>query len=402
MTARYAAASSLTAGLPEQQPPVGRCDGWSLAILGTLLGLGLIAMYSASITFAEQHFGDPLYYLKRQLAWLSIGLCLAAAATRLPLKFWDRLQAPLLCLGFLGLILVLLPGMGREVNGATRWLPLGSMSLQVSEPFKLALMVYLAGYLVRHRRNVAGRSVKGYLVPSAVLGLAGLLLLAQPDFGTAVVLAVVLFGMLFVGGVSIIRFLFVALTAAALFVTLALLSPYRLRRLMSFIDPWAAPHDHAFQLTQSLIAFGRGGWTGEGLGGSLQKLFYLPEAHTDFVFAVYAEELGFIGSALLIGLFLALVWRCFAIAALAAHARQWFNAYLVYGIGMLISVQVFINMGVNTGLLPTKGLTLPLVSYGGSSLAICCLLFGIMLRAGREAAPAPSPARPMPAAEASA
>ena len=375
------------AGMLEARP-AARWDGCLLGILCILVATGLIAMYSASITLAEQNFGDPFYYLKRQGAWLLLGLALAAAAMHLPLKFWERTQLYLLCLGFLGLMLVLVPGVGREVNGATRWLLLGPVSLQVSEPFKLVLLVYFAGYLVRHQRSVSGRPVRGYLVPILVLGLAGALLLAQPDFGTAVVLAVVLFGMLFIGGVSIIRFLCVASTLGTLLVTLALLSPYRLQRLVSFIDPWAAPNDHAFQLTQSLIAFGRGGWAGEGLGGSLQKLFYLPEAHTDFVFAVWAEELGFIGSALLIALFLVLVWRCFAIAALAARAQQWFGCYLVYGIGILIGVQAFINLGVNTGMLPTKGLTLPLVSYGGSSLAVCCLLFGIVLRAADEAAAA--------------
>lgn len=378
------ATHGITAGMMETHLPT-RWDRWLPGILCALIGLGIIIMYSASITLAEQNFGDPLYYLKRQGTWLLIGLTLTAVATQLPLKFWEYAQAPLLCLGFLGLMLVLLPGVGHEVNGATRWLQFGSMSVQVSEPFKLALLVYLAGYLVRHQRNVTGRTAKGYLVPILVLGLSSVLLLMQPDFGTAAVLVAVLFGMLFIGGVSIIRFLFVALTAGALLLTLALLSPYRLQRLVGFVDPWAAPNDHTFQLTQSLIAFGRGGWAGEGLGGSLQKLFYLPEAHTDFVFAVLAEELGFIGSILLIAMFIALVWRCFAIAALAARTKQWFGCYLAYGIGTLIGIQAFVNLGVNTGILPTKGLPLPLVSYGGSNLAVCCLLFGIVLRASFEA-----------------
>ncbi len=366
--------------------PLSNYDGRLIGILCTLLGLGLVAMYSASTTLATGLADDSFYYLKRQGSFVLVGLCAAACAMLVPLKLWHRLHIVLLCFGFLGLVMVLIPGLGHEVNGATRWLQLGSISVQASEPFKLAMIAWLAGYLVRHQHHVSAHQLKSLVGPAGVWIIMAGLLLSEPDFGTMVVLSATMLGMLFIGGVSVLHVIYVIATGSAFLVTMMLLSPYRLQRLSSFMDPWAAPHDHSFQLTQSLMAFGRGGWFGEGLGGSLQKLFYLPEAHTDFVFAVLAEELGFLGSTVLILLYLALVWRCLAIAGMAARARHWFGCYMVYGISILMGLQIFVNLGVNVGMLPTKGLALPLVSYGGSSLAISCLMFGIVLRVGYEAA----------------
>ncbi len=354
-------------------------DAWLMTVIFLLLGLGLVMVASSSIAIADRQFHEPLYYFWRQMFSVAIGMSFIIAALKIPLSVWEFLSVPLLVLGLLLLILVLIPGVGREVNGSTRWISMGSLALQASEPVKLCVIVYLAGYMVRHGEQVRN-NFAGFIRPICVLTIVAGLLLLEPDYGSCVVLFATALGMLFMGGVPLGRFFAWVLTAVVVLASLAILSPYRLQRLMSFVDPWQDPFNSGFQLTQALIAFGRGDWFGVGLGSSVQKLFYLPEAHTDFVFSVFAEEFGLMGTTILILLFSFLVWRAFVIGHIAERMGKLFAAYLAYGIGLIIGVQAFINMGVNLGVLPTKGLTLPLLSYGGNSMIITCLLLGILLR----------------------
>ncbi len=354
-------------------------DAWLMTVIFLLLGLGLVMVASSSIAIADRQFHEPLYYFWRQMFSVAIGMSFIIAALKIPLSVWEFLSVPLLVLGLLLLILVLIPGVGREVNGSTRWISMGSLALQASEPVKLCVIVYLAGYMVRHGEHVRS-NFAGFIRPICVLTIVAGLLLLEPDYGSCVVLFATALGMLFMGGVPLGRFFAWVLTAVVVLASLAILSPYRLQRLMSFVDPWQDPFNSGFQLTQALIAFGRGDWFGVGLGSSVQKLFYLPEAHTDFVFSVFAEEFGLMGTTILILLFSFLVWRAFVIGHIAERMGKLFAAYLAYGIGLIIGVQAFINMGVNLGVLPTKGLTLPLLSYGGNSMIITCLLLGILLR----------------------
>jgi cell division protein FtsW len=286
-----------------------------------------------------------------------------------------------LIIGVVSLLLVLIAG--KEVNGSLRWISLGVVNIQPSEFMKLFMVFYLAGYLVRRGDEVCS-TVKGFLKPMILLSLVGILLLLEPDFGAAFVIAMTAMGMMFIGGVRVRQFGLLFLLMALGFAVVAYSSPYRLERLTCFLNPWANPFDCGFQLTQSLIAFGRGEWLGVGLGGSIQKLFYLPEAHTDFLFAVLAEELGLVGGLLVIMLFAVLVWRAFLIGQGAFRAQQRFAGYTAYGLGLLIGLQAFINIGVNMGLLPTKGLTLPLMSYGGSSVVATCIGCAILLRISHE------------------
>lgn len=353
-----------------------------LAVIA-LLALGLLMVGSASISIADRQLGAPFHYLLRQGAYVAVGVLLAIITVQIPLAVWQRLGPLLLLASLVMLLLVLIPGVGRNVNGATRWLSLGIFNLQVSELAKIALIIYAAGYLVR-RGDEVRTTVQGFLKPLSVLVVLAVLLLAQPDFGALVVLGATLLGMLFLAGVRLWLFgLLVALAAGAL-ALLAITSPYRMERLTTFMNPWADPFNSGFQLTQALIAFGRGDWFGVGLGGSVQKLFYLPEAHTDFLFAVLAEELGLFGALGVILLFVFVVWRAFVIGRAAAQVGAHFGAYLAYGIALLIGLQAFINLGVNMGVLPTKGLTLPLMSYGGSSMLVTCVAIGLLLRVDRE------------------
>ena len=354
-------------------------DAWLMTVIFLLIGLGLVMVASSSIAIADRQFHEPLHYFWRQMFSVAIGLSFIFAALKIPLSVWEFLSVPLLALGLLLLLLVLIPGIGREVNGSTRWISVGPFALQASEPVKLSVIVYLAGYMVRHGEQVRN-NFAGFIRPICVLTIVAGLLLLEPDYGSCVVLFATALGMLFMGGVPLGRFFAWMLTAVAVLASLAVLSPYRIQRLMSFVDPWQDPFNSGFQLTQALIAFGRGDWFGVGLGSSVQKLFYLPEAHTDFVFSVFAEEFGLMGTTILILLFCFLVWRAFVIGHIAERMGKLFAAYLAYGIGLIIGVQVFINMGVNLGVLPTKGLTLPLLSYGGNSMVITCLLLGILLR----------------------
>jgi cell division protein FtsW len=361
----------------------GRYDLWLLGTAVVLIGLGLVMVASASVAIADRQTADPLYYFWRQLFYVCAGAALAVMAVRLPVRAWQKAGPVLLLACALLLVLVLVPGVGREVNGSMRWFRLGPLSLQPSELMKVLMCVYLAGYLVRHGAELR-TAFSGFIKPLGVMtGVAGLLLL-EPDYGTTVVLFATVLGMLYLGGVPQVRFWGWVMAAGALMVVFVLKAPYRVQRLATFMDPWADPFDKGFQLTQALIAIGRGEWLGVGLGASVQKLFYLPEAHTDFLFAVLAEELGIAGMLVVIGLFSLLVWRGFRIAGRAERRGQMFGAYLAYGLVLVIGLQALVNIGVNLGALPTKGLTLPLMSYGGSSMVASCLALGMLLRIDRE------------------
>jgi len=348
-----------------------------------LLLVGLVAISSASIEYAEWHFQNPWYHSQRHFIYLLAGIIAAFASYRVQTEFWLSTGWWWLCGALALLILVLIPGVGREVNGSQRWLPLGPFTLQPSEFAKLAVVVYLAGYMVR-REHEMRHQWQGFLKPMAVLFATTLLLLIEPDFGATVIVAATAFGMLFLAGVKVGHFMVVLLGALAALLVLVVSEPYRVKRLTAYTDPWADPYDTGFQLTQSLIAFGRGEWLGVGLGNSVQKLFYLPEAHTDFVFSIWAEETGFIGAVAVIGLFAALIGRILWTGRRALLADNTFGAYICYGVALVFSGQAFINMGVSSGLLPTKGLTLPFVSYGGTSLIVCCAMLGLVLRIERD------------------
>ena len=356
-----------------------RVDYWLLFTVLALALLGLVMVSSASITFADREIGSPFYYAIRQTIYLGCGVVAGMLLFQLRLIDLERMGMPLLLSAFAMLVLVLLPGVGVEVNGASRWINVGLFNVQVSELAKLFFIIYFASYLARHGDEVRTQ-ISGFLKPIGLLIIAAVLLLLEPDFGATVVLAAIVMGMIFMAGVKLFQFGGVLGLGALLMAGMAVSSPYRMKRLTTFIDPWADPFDSGFQLTQSLIAIGRGEWFGVGLGASIQKLFYLPEAHTDFVFAVLAEELGLLGVCTIIVLYAVLVWRAFVIAAQAVKAENFFASYLAYGIGIWFGLQSFINIGVNMGLLPTKGLTLPLMSYGGSSMVVMCAAVALLLR----------------------
>lgn len=342
-----------------------------------LLGLGLVMVTSASSEVAAAQAGGPLYYGIRQAIFLGIGLIAGVLVLMVPIATWQRLGWVLLAAAFLLLVLVL--AVGREINGSIRWIHLGPLSLQASELAKVFVVIYLAGYLVRRQEEVR-ESWSGFLKPIAVLiPMAGLLLL-EPDFGATVVLFGAAAGMLFLGGVGLVRFGLSAILAVGAVWLLVKTQPYRVARLTTFTDPWADQFGAGYQLTQALIAFGRGEWFGVGLGNSIQKQFYLPEAHTDFVFSVLAEELGMVGALAAFALLVFIAGRALYIGLWAERAGRLFSAYLAYGLAIMWCGQVLINVGVNIGLLPTKGLTLPFLSYGGSSLVVCCISLGILLR----------------------
>ncbi|WP_434679846.1 MULTISPECIES: putative lipid II flippase FtsW [unclassified Pseudomonas] len=344
-----------------------------------LLGLGLVMITSASSEVAAVQSGNTLYMMTRHLIYLLIGLGACGVTMMVPVATWQRLGW-LMLLGAFGLLLmVLVPGIGREVNGSMRWIGFGAFNVQPSEIAKVFVVIFLAGYLIRRQQEVR-ESWMGFFKPFIVLlPMAGLLLM-EPDFGATVVMMGSAAAMLFLGGVGLFRFSMMVVLAVASVVVLVQAQPYRMARLTNFTDPWADQFGSGYQLTQALIAFGRGEWFGVGLGNSVQKQFYLPEAHTDFVFSVLAEELGVIGSLLTVGLFLFVSIRGMYIGLWAERAKQFFGAYVAYGLSFLWIGQFLINIGVNVGLLPTKGLTLPFLSYGGSSLVICCASLGLLLR----------------------
>jgi cell division protein FtsW len=352
---------------------------WAVVML---LGMGLVMVYSSSIAIAEASRmtgHQPMYYLMRHALFIAVGLAAAVIAFQVPTRLWQQAALPLFLVGAGLLVLVLVPGIGREVNGSQRWISLHFVTVQPSELMKLFVVLYAADYTVRKVAHIDSFR-KGFLPMLIVMLVVGGLLLREPDFGAFVVITVIAMGILFLGGMN--WKLFAGLGALLLvgFVLLILASPYRLQRVVGFMDPWADPYGTGYQLSHALIAFGRGEWLGVGLGASVEKLFYLPEAHTDFLLAVIAEELGFIGVAAVIAAFGCVVTRAFMIGRRATSLDRTFAALVAQGVGLWIGVQAIINIGVNTGMLPTKGLTLPLVSFGGTALVAACCAIGILLR----------------------
>jgi cell division protein FtsW len=358
-------------------------DNALIFVTGALLIIGLVMVGSASISIADGKLGQPLFYFNRQLIFAVTGLVLGTLVVSVRLEVWRQLAPLLLIIGVGLLVLVLIPGIGREVNGSRRWLPLGPVNIQVAEIIKLFSIIYVADYLHRHHGQLHGSFFKVF-GPLVLLGVAALLLLMQPDMGSVVVILSTVLAMMFLGGARLDVFAALMTIFAGLFAVLIWLAPYRLQRLQTFMDPWQDPFGSGFQLTQALIAFGRGDWLGVGLGSSMQKLFYLPEAHTDFLYSILAEELGLIGALSILVLFSVFIWRALAIGRAAELAGQVFGAQIAYGIGIWIGLQACVNMGVNMGVLPTKGLTLPLMSYGGSSLLLTCLAIALLFRVDLE------------------
>lgn len=350
---------------------------------GILLSIGLIMVASASMSVADALFGSPFYFLVRHLVYIFLGIAVGLFAMRVPIATWQRFSGVLLLTGFILLVLVLIPGIGRRINGSMRWIGVGPLTLQPSEFAKFAVIIYMSAYLLRRQEEVRS-SWLGFIKPMAVVGVAVLLFLLEPDFGASMVTVSAVLGMLFLVGTPLLQFAVLISTVVVMGSLAVIFEPYRMKRMLAFTDPWADQFNSGYQLTQSLIAFGRGEWFGVGLGKSVQKLFYLPEAHTDFVFAVYAEEFGLVGVLFMIGLFWLLVRSAVRIGQQAELRSQIYPAYLAYGIAFLIAMQALVNIGVNMGLFPTKGLTLPLVSYGGSSLLIVFLMLGVLLRIDSE------------------
>jgi cell division protein FtsW len=363
------------------QPPA-EYDRGMVGVTVALLALGIVMVYSSSIAMAEaaRHTGhQSTYFLLRHSLFVAVSAAMAAAAFQVPIRVWQRYAPVLFLFGMSLLVLVLVPGVGREVNGSQRWLPLGLLNLQPSEIMKFFVVLYASDYTVR-KAAYMGSFKKGFAPMLVVMLFVGGLLLREPDFGAFAVITVIAMGILFLGGMNWRLFAGLAALLVVGFVMLILTSPYRMQRILGFMDPWADPYGRGYQLSHALIAFGRGEWFGVGLGGSVEKLFYLPEAHTDFLLAVIAEELGFAGVAAVIGLFCWLILRAFAIGQQSAVLERLFAALVAQGIGVWIGVQAIINMGVNMGVLPTKGLTLPLMSFGGSAIAANCCAIAVLLR----------------------
>ncbi len=356
---------------------------WSVALL---MSLGLVMVYSSSIAMAEAEkiTGYRMhYYLMRHAIFLVIGVVVAGIAFQIPVALWQRMALPLFIGGGFLLVLVLIPGIGREVNGSRRWISLGFTSMQPSELMKFFVVLYAADYTVR-KAAFMNDFKKGFLPMLAVMVFTGAMLLRQPDFGALVVITSIAMAVLFLGGLNWRVFAGLIVLLAAAFVVLIISSPYRLQRIVGFMDPWADAYGKGYQLSHSLIAFGRGEWLGVGLGGSVEKLFYLPEAHTDFLLAVIAEELGLAGIAVVLALFVVFIYRAFAVGREAMMREKYFAALAAQGIGVWLSVQALINMGVNMGVLPTKGLTLPFMSYGGTGIVVNCIAVAVLLRIDAE------------------
>lgn len=367
-------------------------DRWVLGATLALVALGLVMVVSSSISVADRELGGPFHYAARQGAFLALGGLCAWIAIHTPLAFIQALSRLALFGVFVLLLLPFVPGLGHSVNGSMRWIDLGPLGFQVAEAVKLLMVVFVAGYLVRQEKALQA-SFMAPFKPLAVAVLAASLLLLQPDYGAAVLLVAITGGMVWLAGARFRYLAVLGLTVLPLMASAALLEPYRLRRLTTFLDPWSDPYQDGFQLTQALIAVGRGEWLGVGLGGSVQKLYYLPEAHTDFVFAVIAEELGLLGVVAVLALFAILVGRGMQLGWRALAAGQPFAGFLAYGISLWIGLQMLISVGVNLGMLPTKGLTLPFVSYGGSSLLVMCAVVGLLLRVSIELRAPGVPAR---------
>jgi cell division protein FtsW len=360
-------------------PEYDRALVWCVILL---LGLGVVMVYSASIAIAEggRSTGyQPMFYLTRHVLFVAAGLASAVVAFQVPLRLWQQAAPYLFVVGLALLTLVLVPHVGREVNGSRRWISLGIANLQPSEAVKVFVVLYAADYTVRKAAFMHSLK-RGFMPMFFVMLLTGGLLLREPDFGAFAVITVIAMGILFLGGMNWRLFAGLIVMLIIGFLLLIWLSPYRMQRVVGFMDPWSDPYGKGYQLSHALIAFGRGEWIGVGLGASVEKLFYLPEAHTDFLLAVIAEELGFVGVGLIVILFTWIVARAFAIGRRAALLERYYSSLVAQGIGLWIGVQAIINMGVNMGILPTKGLTLPLLSFGGSALVATCAALAILLR----------------------
>lgn len=354
-------------------------DRWLVFTVLGLITLGLLMVASASIETSDQQLHEPFYYFYRQLVFLILGTLLGSIIVQIEVAIWEKISGMVLIAVMLMLALVLIPGLGHSVNGSVRWFGYGPFRIQVSELAKFAVVIYMAGYLVRRHEEIETK-LSGFLKPMGLIAIIAILLLKEPDFGATVVILATALGMMFLAGMKLRHFALLLMGVLFLLSVVAISEPYRLLRLTTFLNPWANPYDSGYQLTQSLIAFGRGGWFGVGLGNSIQKLFYLPEAHTDFLFAVIAEELGLVGLLVVILLFSFLVLRILYIGRQAQQLGRHFSGYVAYGFGLWIAIQFMVSIGVNSGVLPTKGLTLPLVSYGGSSMLINCFLIALLLR----------------------
>lgn len=363
--------------------PLALYDKWMMgAVLGLLI-IGLMMVASSSVMISTKYYHQPFHFLIRQCCYLAAGFLIALVVMRIDSQIWEKLSMPLLLVCLVMLMLVLIPGIGRSVNGSRRWLALGPIGIQVSELAKMTMIFYVAGYLVRQQKNIS-ESILGFIKPMIILGLVSFLLLLEPDFGATVVIAGTIMAMLFLAGVRLRYYIGLVILVGCCLAMLAVSSPYRVARLTAFLNPWADQFNSGYQLTQSLIAFGRGGWLGTGLGDGVQKLFYLPEAHTDFLFAVLAEELGLIGVLFVLILYSILVLRGLMIGYTAFCQDRLFAAFTAYGLTFWLGLQAAINMGVNSGLLPTKGLTLPLLSYGGASMVVNCVVIALLLRIDHE------------------
>lgn len=344
----------------------------------SLMLIGLVMVTSASFPVSYRLTDQPFHFMFRHAVFLILALIVSAIVVQIPLERWLKMSTLMLAVSFVLLAIVLVAG--RSVNGASRWIPLGLFNLQPAEVAKLSLFVYMSGYLLRKQEEVRQTFKGGFIKPIAVFAVLAVLLLSQPDLGTVVVMLVTLFGMLFIAGAKLSQFIALMLAGIAAVIGLILAEPYRVRRVTSFLDPWEDPFGSGYQLTQSLMAFGRGEWFGQGLGNSIQKLEYLPEAHTDFVFAVIAEELGFVGVVAVLTLIFCLVLKALYIGKQAFAYDRPFGGFLAFGIGIWFAFQTLVNVGAAAGIVPTKGLTLPLISYGGSSLIIMSVAVAILLR----------------------
>lgn len=378
--------NGMSGTVADRPAPMAEFDYGVVSVAVLLLGLGLVMVYSSSIAIAEagKYTGNqPAFFLIRHAVFVFIGCMAGFICFQFPMRFWEQAAPYLFMLGVLLLALVLIPGIGKEVNGSRRWLSLGMFNLQPSELMKLLAVMFAADYAVR-KAALMHSFRKGFMPMLVVMLLTGGLLLREPDFGAFAVITVIAMGILFLGGMNWKLFATLIVLLLIGFVLLIWSSPYRLQRVIGFMDPWADPYGKGYQLSHALIAFGRGEWFGVGLGGSVEKLFYLPEAHTDFLLAVIAEELGFIGVLTVIALFACLIWRAFAIGNQASRLERYFSALVAQGVGLWLGAQTIINMGVNMGLLPTKGLTLPLLSFGGSGILANCCALALLLRVDYE------------------
>ena len=369
-------------GKPTNQP-LALYDKWLIAVIVALIIIGLMMVASSSVMISTRMYHQPFHFLIRQVCYLCAGLVVAMVIIRTDTSIWEKHSVQMLLGCLVLLVLVLIPGIGRVVNGSRRWLSFGPIGIQVSELAKITMILYLSGYLVRQQKMIS-QNILGFIKPMVILGIFSVLLLLEPDFGATVVITGTVMAMLFLTGVKLRYYVGLVIMVAGTLVVLAVSSPYRMARLTAFLNPWADQFNSGYQLTQSLIAFGRGGWFGSGLGDSVQKLFYLPEAHTDFLFAVLAEELGLFGILLVLMLYSILVVRGLMIGLNAYTQGRLFAAYTAYGITFWLGLQAAINMGVNAGLLPTKGLTLPLMSYGGASMMVCLCVLALLLRIDHE------------------